>query len=296
MEKRRKKNKILLALGFMMPAYVFILFAFLIPGTWNIVLSFQEWDGFNEKKFVLFENYRKAFHDSLFLKSISNSVLIAVVSMLGAALLGLLLAMMIYRLGKKEGALYRLIIFMPAMIPVSIIGLLFTFIYNSDMGLLNQLLRTIGLENLMTAWLENSSTVLPCVMIVGVWRLIGMPMMLCYVALQAVPASLLEAGRIDGAGYFKQMFHIMLPLIKPTIALSMVFVLLNAFKTYDLVYVLTKGGPANASMTVPIYMQKTAFTYSKFSYSSTMGVLTAVVVIVIVVLTRRAMKGEAYEF
>ena len=92
------------------------------------------------------------------------------------------------------------------------------------------------------------------------------------------------------------MIHILLPLIRPTIALSMVFVLLNAFKTYDLVYVLTKGGPANASMTVPIYMQKTAFTYSKFSYSSTMGVLTAIIIIVIVLLTQRIMKGETYEF
>ncbi|MBU9746418.1 carbohydrate ABC transporter permease [Diplocloster agilis] len=296
MRKRKKRTRLLLAVGFMLPAYAFILFGFLIPGAWNIVLSFQEWDGFNEKKFVLFQNYVKAFHDSLFLRSISNSVIIAVVTMIGAVILGLLLAMMLYRLGKREGALYRLIIFMPAMIPVSIIGLLFTFIYNSDMGLLNQLLRLIGLTGLTNAWLENSATVLPCVIAVGIWRLLGMPMMLCFVSLQAVPPTLLEAGRIDGASYRQQMIHILLPLIRPTIALSMVFVLLNAFKTYDLVYVLTKGGPANASMTVPIYMQKTAFTYSKFSYSSTMGVLTAIIIIVIVLLTQRIMKGETYEF
>lgn len=294
--RKRKRDKLLLSVGFLLPAYVFVFFAFLIPGIWNIVLSFQEWDGFHEKEFVFLDNYRKAFGDALFLRSLKNSVMIAVITMIGATLLGLFLAMMIYRLGKKEGAFYRLIIFMPSMIPVSIIGLLFTFIFNSDMGLLNQLLRLIGLENLTTAWLENSATVLWCIIFVGIWRLLGMPMMLCFVALQEVPSSLLEAGKMDGATYRQQMTHILLPLIRPTIGLSMIFVLLNAFKTYDLVYVLTKGGPANLSMTVPIYMQKTAFTYSKFSYSSTMGVLMAVVVIAVVLVTKRVMKGESYEF
>ncbi len=293
---KKKKDRILLSVVFLLPAYIFLFFAFLIPGIWNMLLSFQEWDGFNEKEFVFLENYKKAFSDALFLRSLRNSVGIAVLTMIGATLLGLLLAMMIYRLGKKEGAFYRLIIFMPSMIPVSIIGLLFTFVFNSDMGLLNQLLRLMGLENFATAWLENASTVLPSIIFVGTWRLLGMPMMLCFVALLEVPSALLEAGKIDGATYRQQMMYILLPLIKPTIGLSMLFVLLNAFKTYDLVYVLTKGGPGNISMTVPIYMQKTAFTYSKFGYSSTMGVLMAAMVIFIVWITKRAMKGESYEF
>jgi raffinose/stachyose/melibiose transport system permease protein len=293
---KRKKDKILLKVVFLLPAYIFIFFAFLIPGIWNMLLSFQEWDGFNKKEFVFLENYEKAFGDALFLRSLRNSAGIALFTMIGAVLLGLLLAMMIYRLGKREGAFDRLIIFMPSMIPVSIIGLLFTFIFNSDMGLLNHLLRLIGLENFTTAWLENASTVLPSIIFVGIWRLLGMPMMLCFVALLEVPTSLLEAGKIDGATYRQQVMYILLPLIRPTIALSMLFVLLNAFKTYDLVYVLTGGGPGNISMTVPIYMQKAAFKYSKFGYSSTMGVLMAIMVILIVWIIRRIMKGENYEF
>lgn len=285
-----------LALGFLTPAYLFILFAFLIPGIWNVILSFQEWDGFREKTFVFLDNYKEALQDELFLQSIGNSVLIAVVTMIGATLAGLILALMIYRLGRREGALYRLILFMPTMIPVSIIGLLFTFIYNSDMGLLNQFLEALGLGHLARAWLENSSTVLPCTIIVGIWRFQGMPMMLCFVSLQQIPDSLTDAAKIDGASYWQRMIRVMLPLIKPTVALSMIFVLLNAFKTYDLVYVLTKGGPANASMTVPIYMQKAAFSYGKFSYSSAMGVLTAAAVIVVVLVVQRVMKGEKYEF
>lgn len=293
---KEKKSRLLLALGFMFPAYVFIVFGLIIPGVWNVILSFQEWDGFQKKKFVGFQNYVNAFQDSIFRKSVCNSILIALTTMIVAVALGLLLALMIYQLGKKEGALYRLILFMPAMIPLSIFGLLFTFIYNSDMGLLNQFLRLVGMEGLTNAWLENSSTVLPCIITVGILRLMGMPMMLCFVALQSIPTELLEVSRIDGATYRQQIVYVLLPLIKPTIVLCMVFVLLNAFKTYDLVYVLTRGGPGNISMTVPIYMQKTAFTYSKFGYSSTMGVLMAFVVIGSVLLTKKAVKGETYEF
>lgn len=291
-----KKRRIALSMGFLAPAYLFIIYAFLVPGIWNLILSFQEWDGFNEKVFVLFDNYKEALQDEVFLQSLVNSVAIAVITMIGATLAGLVLALMIYRLGRREGAFYRLILFMPAMIPVSIIGLLFTFIYNSDMGLLNQFLEAVHLDHLTTAWLENADTVLPSIIIVGIWRLQGMPMMLCYVSLQQIPDSLIDAAKIDGATYWKRIFWVMMPLVKPTIGLSMIFVLLNAFKTYDLVYVLTRGGPANASMTVPIYMQKAAFSYGQFSYSSTMGVLTAIAVILVVFAVQRIMKGERYEF
>jgi raffinose/stachyose/melibiose transport system permease protein len=281
---------------FLIPALIFMVYAVFTPFVWNFILSFQEWDGFLNKKWVLFENYITALKDQLVLKSLYNSVFLAVSITAGSVILGVTAAVFLYKVSKREGPIYRLILFIPVMMPMAVIGLLFTFIYNPTMGIINNFFNLIGLDSFSNAWLEDKRTVMICIAIVGIYRMTGLTMILCYASMQMLPVSLFESCKLDGAGYMRQVFHIILPLIKPIIQLATVYTLATNFKTYDLVFILTGGGPGDTSKTIPINMIETAFNYSKFGYAAAMGVLLTIVVVFVIFIVNKLLGGETYEY
>jgi raffinose/stachyose/melibiose transport system permease protein len=241
-------------------------------------------------------NYIAAFSDALFLRSLWNSLFIAVVSTVFAMIIGVALAMLIYQMGRIEGAVYRFIIFMPTMLPLTITGLLFIFVFNQEAGILNNVLRVIGLDNLAQPWLAKPPLNLYTLCAVNVWRGVGLPMILTYAALQSIPTSLLEASKLDGATYFDQIRLILLPLLKPIILTATTFLLIGNFKAYDLVMVLTRGGPANTSRIVPLHIVETAFTFNDFGGAASMGVIMTVVVLAVIGITRLILRSETYEY
>ncbi len=281
---------------FLLPAAFFVVLTIFVPTVWNFLLSFQEWDGFKKHIWVGLDNYLAVLKDPVTRDSLYNSVYLAVISSFVAVLIGIALAAFVYRLGRKESAVYRLILFMPSMLPLAIIGLLFSFIYNPEMGLINQFLRLVGAGSLANAWLEDLDTVLNAVVIVGIWRIAGLTMMLCFAAMQSIPVSLFESSRLDGAGYGRQFFHIVLPMIKPIIQLAAVFTLIIQYKTYDLVFVMTGGGPGTASKTIPLHMVDTAFTYNEYGISAAMGFLLTLAITISIFVANRLLKGEHYEY
>lgn len=292
-KNRRRRGMIAL---FLVPALLFITYAVYIPFGWNTVLSFQEWNGFSDPKWVGVDNYTNAFADAIALKSLGNTVFLGLVSTIGAVVIGVLLAALIYQVYRREGAFYRLILFMPVMLPAAIIGLLFVFIFNSEMGLLNSLLRVIGLGDLTTAWLENKNTVMWCLAFVNTWKMAGLTMMLSFAAMQMLPASIFESSKLDGATNRRQFFSLILPMIRPTILLAAVYSMAVNFKSYDIVSIMTGGGPGTTSSVVPIYMIKTGFKFGEFGFSAAQGMVLAVTVILIVVVVRRIFRGETYEY
>jgi ABC-type sugar transport system permease subunit len=292
---RRTSHVSLTGILFLIPAVVFLLYANFIPFFWNMVLAFQKWNGFKAATWIGAKNFRRAFGDELVWKSLGNSLYLAIVSTAGSVVLGILLAAFLYRLGRREGSIFRLILFMPSMMPIAVIALLFTFIYNPSMGILNNLLILLGKGDLTTAWLEDQNTVLFCIAVVNIFRMTGSTMLLCFASMQVIPSSFLESSILDGAGYAQQYFRIILPLIKPTILISTINTLTTNFKTYDTVFILTRGGPGNFSKTVPIYMTETAFINSEFGYSAAMGVILTVTIMLIIVTLRKFMGGEQHE-
>lgn len=281
---------------FMLPALFFIVIAIVIPIFWNLLLSFTSWNGNSAIKPVGFENYINVFKDHVTMMGFYNSIFISVFSSAIAILSGLVLALMIYRMGKKEGAFFRFVFFTPSMTPFTVIGLLFVFILSPDLGLLNNLLKLVGLGSLQHAWLGEPGTVLWSIAIIGGWRFTGIVMMLFYTAINTIPSSMFEAGRIDGAGYFKQVGIIILPLIKPTIQLTIMMVLMWSFKTYDVVWTMTKGGPGDFSKTIPIRMLEVGFQYNQFGYASSIGVLLTILVSISILVAQRLTRGEKYEY
>lgn len=281
---------------FLLPALIFVVGCNVVPFVWNFILSFQNWNGFGGADFVGITNYATILKDPLVWKSILNSVIYAVCSTTGGVLIGLLLATFIFRMAGKEGSFFRLVLYSPAMIPTAVVGLMFVFFYNPEMGLLNSFLKLIGLENLTNVWLQNKNTALVCIILVAIWKCAGSVMMLCFASMQTVPVSLYESSELDGATFWKQMTHITYPLIKPMILLATINTLGGQYKSYDLIFTMTQGGPGNLTTTVPIYMTKTAFNFGKFGNAAAVGVIFTFIVAASIILARTLLRGDEYEF
>lgn len=296
-----KKNELdwkISSLGmlFMLPAMLMICFVVIIPLLWNIALSFSSWSVNQPMSFLGLENYVVIFKDPQYLSTLWKSVFVAAVSTVVAMVLGIALALFIHRLSRREGSVFRFIFFLPSIMPMSVIGLLFVFVLSPTTGLLNQVLELLHLDFLTRAWLSDPKTVLWAIGIVQGWRFSGMIMMFVYTSILTIPNSLFESAKLDGATWFQEIKGIILPLVKPTINMACSLMLIWGFKSYGLVYAMTQGGPGNASETTPINMIKTAFTYNKFGLSSALGVIFTIVVMFVVIIGRKGLKSETYEF
>ena len=280
----------------LVPALLFIVFAVILPIGWNFALSLTDWNGFSKVEIVGFDNYLKFLKDTSTLKGFIISIIIALGSSTIALTVGLFLALMINIIGRKTGSAFRLIFFAPSMMPMIVIGLMFTFILTPDIGLINIFLRAIGLGSLGKAWLGDPKLVLWTLSVVSGWRGSGSVMMLMYTSIVGIPTSMFEAAKLEGASYFQQIRRIILPLIMPTIRLVAMLVLIGSFKTYDIITVMTKGGPGDYSMTVPLHMLKQAFLFNQFGYASTIGVIFTLLVSVIIFLFNKFAKGDVHEY
>lgn len=281
---------------FLMPAFILVAFTTIIPVGWNIVLSLCSWNGNGPMEFIWLDNFKKLFSDMPTLKTIGNSLFIAVVSTLFTMVAGILLALMIYKMGKREGAFFRFIFYNPNIMPMTVAGLLFVFVLAPDEGLLNNIFAAMGLESLQHAWLAEPGLVLWTLAIVAGWKGSGCIMMLIYTGVLAIPESLFESAKLDGAGYLKEVKLIILPLIKPTICMVFSMEVMWSFKTYDIVWTMTQGGPGSLSKTAPIAMIQQAFTYNKFGYASTIGLIFSVIVLICIGIVRRMLRSEVYEY
>lgn len=281
---------------YLMPALVFVIVFNVVPFIWNTILSFQKWNGFSMAEFAGLSNFREVLANEVFLHSLLNSILYALCSTAGGVLLGLMLATFIYKLGDKEGSVFRLILYSPAMVPTAVVGLMFVFFFNPEMGLLNSFLKHVGLGSLQHVWLQEKATAMGCLIFVAIWKCAGSVMMMCFASMQTLPASLYESAKSDGASFWQQMFKITYPLIKPMILLSTINTLGTQYKSYDLIQTMTQGGPGNLTSTVPIIMTKTAFTFGKFGQAAAHGVIFTIVVAVSIVLVRYVLRSEEYEY
>lgn len=294
--KKKKSSISITGIIYLIPALIFVIGFNVIPFVWNTILSFQSWNGFTTAEFVGLKNFKTVIADPVFLRSLFNSILYAVCSTTGGVLLGLMLATFIYKLGDKEGSVFRLILYSPAMVPTAVVGLMFVFFFNPEMGLLNNFLKIIGLESLQHVWLQGKTTAMACLIFVAIWKCAGSVMMMCFASMQTLPPSLYESAKLDGASFWQQMFKITYPLIKPMILLATINTLGSQYKSYDLIQTMTQGGPGNLTSTVPILMTKTAFNFGRFGQAAAHGVIFTAVVAISIILVRYVLRSEEYEY
>lgn len=281
---------------FSLPAAILILLSTVVPFVWNFVISFTDWDGVSGMKFVGFKNYASIFTTRVAKLAIRNSCIIAVVSTLLAMFLGIMIAVMIFKLSHVEGSIFRFVFYGPVLLPMTVVGLLFTFVLSPDQGLLNGILRAIGLGSFAKPWLATETLNVVMIGVVQGWKSAGTIMMLIYTALIALPGDLFEASRIEGATFGQELRMIILPLIRPTIVLSFSMMSMWSFKTYDIVMTMTNGGPGDLSIVAPLYIIQQTFANGKFGFAAAVSILFALLIMAIIMLIRKGLKGENYEY
>ncbi|WP_432804023.1 carbohydrate ABC transporter permease [Bacillus velezensis] len=254
---------------FLAPALIFLLFVY-IPIIENVFFSLFEWSSFQpEKTFIGLKNYIDLFHDPVFFTALRNNVLYAVISLICQVGGGLILAAVLEdKLLRKWSPFFRTVFFLPVVISMTVIALLFDFIYNPEIGLLNQLLEAVGLDELTRAWLGDENTAMLSVIFVSQWQSVGYIAMLYIVSIQSIPAELYESAQLDGAGKIQQFFHITVPQTKEMSFVAVVMTLTGAFTVFNEPYILTGGGPGNASEVLSTFLYKSAFTKDMMGYAS----------------------------
>lgn len=297
MRLNRKKSGIsIIGIFLTLPSVIMITISTISPMFFNLSLSFMKWNGLSSPVFYGIKNYLKIFTDHVTQMSFVNSIRIAILISTVAVFAGIIFAFLIYRMKRIEGAFYRLVFFIPVMLPLSIVALLFSLIYNYDMGLLNNFLRLVGLDFITRAWLADPDTLIFAIAFTGAWKQFGLTMMLTYTAICSIPKSLFDACEIDGCSRLRRIFLITLPLIRPTIQTAAVLTIIFSFKAYDLVWVMSRGGPGNLSIIVPLRMLEYGFKYNNFGAASATGTVFLLAVTGTVLLFKRFTKGEIYEF
>ena len=280
---------------FLAPAIVVYLIFAVYPFFDSLVLSFQSWNGFSAREFIGFDNCIKAFKDTTFQLAIRNSVYLGVVSSIISVVVGVLMAWLMLYVGRRWGAGFRTVLFSPSMIPSVITGLVFAFVFEPDIGILNNLLRAVHLDGLTAAWLTNKSTALNCILFVSAWKQVGLTMVLCFAGMQGINASLVESARLDGATDGQIFRKIILPLIMTFVQLSSIFALMSGLKIYDTVVALTNGGPAKQTTVMPLWILQNSFNFSKYGYGAAMSMIFVLVVLVGMIAVKRVVRGKSYE-
>ena len=274
MEKKRKREPWL----FLLPVLVVLLLLFGYPLINSIVMAFQNYKltAPNDIYFNGFENFKKLFGDPDGLMILKNSIIYVVISVAGQFLLGLSLALALKKQFKGRG-LYQSIVFLPWAFSGFVVGLIFRWSFNGEYGVVNNLLMKLGIIDNNIAWLGTPGYSLAVVIIAMIWMGIPFFAIMILAALQSIPADVYEAADVDGCGTVRQFFQITLPYIKPTLITTVLLRTIWIFNSLDLVVIITDGGPANSSQTLPAYMYSKAFGSYDFGFAAALGVMLMII-------------------
>lgn len=281
-------NKLYIAF-YIAPAFILLMVLIFIPLLLSGYYGLMEWDGIGEKTFIGLDNYIEGIQDKLFWNSALHSFLLALFSALS---LIIYLAVSIILASKIKGAdLLRKIYLIPMLLSSVAIAQLWVKVYNPSNGILNSFLRTIGVEN-PPSWLADPSLVLFAIFVPILWQYAGFYILIYYAALKNIPESLIEAARIDGATPFQIAMRIKLPLIKEIVSVTIVLAIVGSLKYFDLIYVMTAGGPNGASEVMASYMYKLAFSSYNFGYGSAIGFLLLIITLIVTLIIRKVTETK----
>jgi len=259
------------------------------PMLYSFYLSFTSWDGFSPPQFVGLKNFIRLFNDRVFYISLSNNIEWIILFMTIPIVLGLALAMVLN--GNIPGEkFFKSSFFMPMVLSLVVCGLVWSWLYNPAFGLINSVLRAVGLDGLARGWLSDPKVVMESVIAVAIWRQVGYVMVLYLAGLQSVDPDLISASKVDGASAIQRFFHVILPQLAPITVIVIVISIVDSLRAFDLVSVMTRGGPFNSSSVLANYMYIQAFNNYRMGYGAAISVILFLISLVFILfyLTRIA--------
>lgn len=277
---------------YMLPGLLMVLFFVYIPVVTNVGYSFFRLSSYSAgQTFVGLDNYRRFFLSGILPTMLKNNILYAVISLIvqvgfGTAI-ALLLESGLVRLGM--GNFFRNLYYVPALISLTAVGLMFTFIYDPSVGFLNALLKLFGAAG--KGWLGDSKLAIYCIIAMSQWQFTGYITLLMVVAFQNIPRDYMEAAAIDGAGKLKQALYIMIPQAKEQLLVCTIITVIGAFKLYTEVYSTTAGGPGNSSQVLGLFLYQQAFLHDDLGMAAVTGVFIFSVTILLSILQIRISRS-----
>lgn len=260
---------------FLAPTLFGLIFATLGPVLAAVGISFADWDVITAPSFAGIENYQRLIKDPTFAKAIRNTIYFAGIMVPGATIIGLSLALIMNQ--KLRGITwYRTAYFLPVVSSTVAVALVWSWIYAKDFGLLNWLLRQMGLQPI--AWLSSTHWAMPSVIIMAIWGHMGEAMVIFLAGLQSISQSYYEAAEVDGASSWQKLIHITLPLITPSIFFYFIITMISGFQTFETIYIMTRGGPVNATTTMVYYIYRNAFRNFKMGYASAQAIVLFLII------------------
>lgn len=280
---------------FVLPAFIIYAVFVLVPIGYNVYVSFLQTDLMSPAKFVGIKNYVNLFHDKIFTGALKNNIFMVIGSLIAHLPLALFFGNILFQ--KIKGShFFQTVFFLPSVICGVAVGLTWTFVYNSEFGLINKFLEAVGLESLQHVWLSDKNLALFCIIVVVMWQFVGYHMIIQIAAMKNIPESYYEAAEIDGASKWVQFKSITFPLIKPILKVDAVLIITGSLKYYDLVAVMTGGGPNHATELMSTYMFYQGFRTLKYGYSAAIGVILLLLCICAVVLSNMVFRAEKVDY
>lgn len=249
-----------------MPLIIFLVSMVAFPLIYTVYMSFTDWTmGTAAPKIVGFENYKDILTDKRFWAATRNTLVIAFCSVMVETVLGIALALLLNRKFRGENLVKTLFLLPMVATPIAI-GMVWQLIYEPTIGIANYMLKSVGLSPVM--WLVQKNSVIPSLIVIEVWEWTPMIMLIVLAGLSGISDDLFEAAKMDGANRFQIVQKITLPLIKPTVVVAALLRIIDALKTFDIIYATTKGGPVKASETVNLMAYDSIFSYFRMGYGA----------------------------
>ena len=278
---------------FILPALALVVVLLLVPMVQNIYYSFFDWDGIGRPLFEGLGNYTRLLQDRDFLISLRNTVLWVVFTLAFPVLGGLLVAVFVD--GVRLERFFKSVFFVPLTISFVATGIIWTYMFSKELGVLNGLLDALGLP-WRPSWLTGVPLNTFSMLIAWTWQQLGTNMVMFLMGLGAIPIEPIEASIIDGASRFETFVHVKLPMLRPITTVVITMAMVNSFKAFDIIYVMTRGGPYHSSETLAVTMFRETFTLYKMGYGSAISIVLSVIVIAVSALyiQRMAKKDLLY--
>lgn len=288
----RRSRQAIVAACFLAPSLLLFFVYRIMPLAWNVVLSFEAWSPLRPATWVGWDNYAEMLHDDdVFWTALWNTLIflgsqpIAIALALGIALL--------VNSDLKGASIYRTIVFLSYPLMTVAVAIIWHLMYNERGGLINYVLRELGIIHQPIAFLDSFAWALPSTIVANTWQVLGFFMIVLLSGLQNIPPHLYEAARVDGAPAYARFFRITVPMLRPALFLCFVIGILNSFSAFDLVYVMTNGGPGHATELLITYIYKQAFGETRFDYAAALTMAQFVMLLLLTWIAHRAVGGNA---
>ena len=282
------RNKKVVAL-YLLPVLILVTLFIYIPVVLNFFYSLFRWSAFSiDKVWIGFGNYTRLFTDETFWVALKNNAWYAIISVIFQVFVSLVLAAMLeQKWMRRFSSFFRTVYFVPSVISMTVVALLWQMMLNPNIGVVNNVMKTVGLGGFAADWLGNSKTAIFAVIAVSQWQYIGYTLLLFIIAIQKIPDDYYEAAMIDGANSIQTFFAITVPNCKEMIMLNLTVTIIGAFKVFDEVYIMTGGGPGRSSEVLGTYLYRSAFRNDQMGFASAIASIIFIITFVLSIVQIR---------